>query len=736
MTYTIKDIAKELRDNKKRQTPFVIFTGAGCSRNAGMPLAGELVAQINKKYKANLKNSNDEQKRDYGHCMSKLSPADQKDLLTKYVAKSKINWAHLALASLLKDGYISKVLTFNFDNILNRACSLDNFFPPIYDLKVLDENYFSLIPNQSIVHLHGQWSGFELANSTQDTSKQADKLKEYIKTTLTTSPSLFIGYSGGADAFFKLVEENFIGQHRLFWVDYSKEANLNVSQFINHNSDHRNFLGEQDADRFLIELATELKCFPSDMFKKPFRHMLNLCEGINEFPLEDKESQINLLEDVKASLNTAQKSKPALDTIKILGYLQEKKFDHIIQLDKKNDPEFQNNEEISKLFALAYVEKSIELIQKNRIKQSEEYSDRAFQIRPKFHQGLNRIGAIYGSLFLKNLDQTYIDKSISYLDKALKIKPDDIDILNNYGNALKGLAQLKQDAPLFEKAFEQYEKTLKMKPDDTDILNNYGNALKGLAQLKQDAPLFEKAFEQYEKALKMKPDDTDILYNYGNALKGLAQLKQDAPLFEKAFEQYAKALKIKPDDTDILNNYGSALQGLAQLKQDALLFEKAFEQYAKALKIKPDDTDILNNDGSALQSLAQLKQDAPLFEKAFEQYEKALKIKPDNADIFNNYGNALKSLAQLKQDAPLFEKAFEQFQKALKINPKSTYNLACHYSLKNDIENCKTNLLNSEQHNTLPATLKYINDDKDLDNVRNEQWFQELLARIKLKEQS
>lgn len=267
MSYSVKEIANTLKDSKKQGAPIIVFTGAGCSKSAGMPLANELITEINKKYKGNLKSLDDEEKRNYGVCMSKLTPHEQKTLIEKHISKAKINWAHIALASLLKNGYLGKVLTFNFDNILNRACSLDNFFPPTYDLKVLSEEYFSAIPNQSIIHLHGQWSGFQLANSDKDTVIQANKLKNYIKASINTSPSLFIGYSGGADAFFKLVEEDFIGQHRLFWVDYAKEPNSIVKKFIDANPNHRNFIGEQDADKFLLELAIELKCFPTELFK-------------------------------------------------------------------------------------------------------------------------------------------------------------------------------------------------------------------------------------------------------------------------------------------------------------------------------------------------------------------------------------------------------------------------------------------------------------------------------------
>lgn len=56
MTSTIKDIAKIIRESKRQGKPLVIFTDAGCSKSAGMPLASELVTEINKKFRGMLKN--------------------------------------------------------------------------------------------------------------------------------------------------------------------------------------------------------------------------------------------------------------------------------------------------------------------------------------------------------------------------------------------------------------------------------------------------------------------------------------------------------------------------------------------------------------------------------------------------------------------------------------------------------------------------------------------------------
>ena len=48
MNFNIKDIAKTFKDSKKLGKPIIIFTGAGCSKSAGMPLASELINEMNK----------------------------------------------------------------------------------------------------------------------------------------------------------------------------------------------------------------------------------------------------------------------------------------------------------------------------------------------------------------------------------------------------------------------------------------------------------------------------------------------------------------------------------------------------------------------------------------------------------------------------------------------------------------------------------------------------------------
>lgn len=572
MSFSVTEIAKTLRDSKRQGTPIVVFTGAGCSKSSGMPLASELISEINKKYKGNLKSLPDQQKKDYGACMSRLTPHEQKTLIEKHISKAKINWAHIALASLLKHGYLGKVLTFNFDNILTRACSLDNFFPPTYDLKVLSEEYFSAIPNQSIVHLHGQWSGFQLANSDKDTGTQAEKLKNYIKNTINTSPSLFIGYSGGADAFFKLVEEDFIGQHRLFWVDYAKEPNSNVRKFIDANPNHRNYIPEQDADQFLLELAIELKCFPTDLFKDSIQYMKSLCEEITAFPLIDSKNHIDILSDIKTTLEAANTSKTIITSIKLASYFYSNKYDAILNQVKNLDLSSQH---IAKIVAATYLRKSLEFISKDE-KQFSFYFNKALEIQPKFPQAFLEVANKFYDIFIKKNQKQALKLSLDNFTRCLEhdtYSKNEL-VLGKYALAKFHYGKICKSIDIINESLQIFQKVLKANPSELINIGNYANALAYLANLKENEEIFNQAFFQYELALQINPYNANSLRNYGNATLGYARIKDDDALFQKSLELLEKAISIERDRTYNLAGYYALRKNYEVAKLNLLHAEK------------------------------------------------------------------------------------------------------------------------------------------------------------------
>ena len=263
MSFSVQEVAQLLKQAKENKKPYIFFTGAGCSISAGVPSAAGLIEEITTQFPIQVKNI--DHKRDkfnYGKYMSVLDKDERRRLLKPHIIDNKnINWAHIALACLIQAGYVQRVLTFNFDSILSRACNLLGLHPSIYDFTTANPHLYHLINDPSIVHLHGQGTGFVQLNTKEETQKHTEHLGDFIASTLNSNPSLFIGYSGNADEFFPLLKEKYSEQHRLIWAGRKENINKieaeSVKDFLKENSNLTHYIGNTDADHFLIQLAKE-----------------------------------------------------------------------------------------------------------------------------------------------------------------------------------------------------------------------------------------------------------------------------------------------------------------------------------------------------------------------------------------------------------------------------------------------------------------------------------------------
>ena len=312
MSFNVQEVAQLLKQAKENKKPYVFFTGAGCSVKADVPSATGLIQEICEKFPIQVKNLDPEKdKYNYGKYMSALDKDERRRLLKPHIIDNKkINWAHVALACLMQSGYIERVLTFNFDSILSRACNMLGLHPSIYDFATANPHLYHLINDPSIVHLHGQGTGFVQLNTKDETEKHTAKLGEFIAATLNSNPSLFIGYSGNADAFFPLLEEKYSEQHRLIWT--GTKTNIDniesdsVKNFLKKNNNLTHYIGNIYADDFLIQLAKELECFPPELFLNPYTFLNTQLDFLwNELNTSEKEA----LNYLKNSRNISEASK-------------------------------------------------------------------------------------------------------------------------------------------------------------------------------------------------------------------------------------------------------------------------------------------------------------------------------------------------------------------------------------------------------------------------------------------
>lgn len=558
MSFNVQEVAQLLKQAKENKKPYVFFTGAGCSVKADVPTATKLIQEICEKFPIQVKNLDpDKDKYNYGKYMSALDKDERRRLLKPHIIDNKkINWAHIALACLMQSGYIERVLTFNFDSILSRACNMLGLHPSIYDFATANPHLYHLINDPSIVHLHGQGTGFVQLNTGEETEKHTAKLGEFIAATLNSNPSLFIGYSGNADAFFPLLEEKYSEQHRLIWTgtksNISEIESDSVKNFLKKNNNLTHYIGNIYADDFLIQLAKELECFPPELFLNPYTFLNNQLEFMQSYPLGDG---LDILSNLSDYLRQ-QAEKPLINSL-FTAFIH--------KYPTKESTVYLNEAEIDQIM-WAY--------------------DKQAQFLSKNHE------------FQKSFD-LYI--------QALNIKNDHFGCIVNYGNALLAFAQQEKSESIFTKANDQYEKALRTEPNDINTLGNYGISLKGLAKLKQDEILFTNSCKQFEKILAIEPSHVMSLQYYGLSLTELAQLKNDEGLFNKALEQHKKVLEIQPYETyNIACCY--AVMGQKEIAKENLLITEEHNTIPPIAYLSSDsDLDNIRTEQWFIKLLARLK---------------------------------------------------------------------------------------------------------------------------------
>ena len=708
------DLVEDLRRSEGRAT---VLIGAGCSFSGGIPLAGGIIDDIRKQFPQAWNRAQKQAAEcgqlspNYNLCMQALLPDQRRTLLKRYIDGSKINWAHIGLAQLLKYKRLDRVLTTNFDQLITRACALVNVFPAVYDLTAFHPTQMRMaeLPDLAVFHLHGQRNGFSLLNDPDELAQHARQLKPLFDHARERRLWIVVGYSGEADPLLSLIQAE---RHEcgLYWISTQPAPKPHLAELFSTERYAFHLHHPEGADHFFMKLALEMDAWPPTLLDQPFAHLREQLAPIAEFIEDGKQ------EDGKQNDKPYYRDEPnGIDWLKQVRS----------QLDRAE-----------------------KLLQADTAEQSSP-------VHPS--QDLNTyltsgVSALQNSADPNVQSWAWVQKGIALAREA---------------QSLVKSGDLPAARALWQQAGECYAQALVIKPDKHDAAYNWGNALDDEAQAlaASDLPgaraLWQQAGERYAKALAIKPDLHEAAYNWGCALSQEAQAlpASDLPaarvLWQQAGERYAQALAIKPDKHEAANNWGRALVQEAQavaasdLPAARALWQQAGERYAQALAIKPDRHDAANNWGLALYHEAQAlaASDLPAarvrWQQAGERYAQALAIKPDMHDAANNWGIALlheyhaiqhtqpdKAAALLSQAEALLLQA-EAGQLGL-----AAYNLACVAALQHHPADAIRWLRTCQTHGTLP-TEDHLRTDADLDPIRNTPefttWWAESFAAMSRK---
>lgn len=271
----------------------ILLVGAGISVSAGIPPAQKLMKIAIENFPDYFKEEqqfaqNDLNQLQYNDIMSKLSSAQRKEIFKwhidgnqgKNISKARLNFAHLAIAELLKQGYIKRILTTNFDPFLINACYMVGMYPlpSIYDLGSVHQVNPELFDDPCIIYLNGQHAGQVQRNTSSQLTQHQSILNKVVLSTGCKQPWIIAGYSGENDPLMKALYELRPYNNWLYGLEYNEQVLQKESHQFLENDEECKVIYGCDADSTFLQITRELECSLSFIENPKERLQLNLNE--------------------------------------------------------------------------------------------------------------------------------------------------------------------------------------------------------------------------------------------------------------------------------------------------------------------------------------------------------------------------------------------------------------------------------------------------------------------------
>ncbi|MCH7384565.1 hypothetical protein MMP71_11980 [Acinetobacter dispersus] len=302
----LKHLAASLKDAKD-EGGAILLVGAGISVSAGIPPAQKLMKIAIENFPNYF--TSEEQKLaqqnlsqlQYNDIMTKLSNVKRKELFKwfiegnteKGIEKAKLNFAHIAIAELLKQGYFSRVLTVNFDPLLIHACYMVGMypFPAIYDLGAMGKVNAELLHDPSIVYLNGQHVGFVQRNTTDQLEAHKETLTQIVRSTGCNKTWVVAGYSGENDPLMEALNELRPYNNWLYWLEYGEQVIQKESHHFLENDEECKVIYKCDADETFMNISELLNC-SLDFIERPYTELELYTKEINFITSPQKGHQL------------------------------------------------------------------------------------------------------------------------------------------------------------------------------------------------------------------------------------------------------------------------------------------------------------------------------------------------------------------------------------------------------------------------------------------------------------
>lgn len=269
-------LSYNLADGRRK---YVLFCGAGVSKDAGIPTGWEILLEtlrhirtqkegeikeytnneMETYYEENFKNST------YSEIIGSLFPSreEQREFLEKLFENKAPGKAHRLIADWVKAELIRFIITTNFDSSIE--CALDDAglrgkYSVITDGDyVLKSKPWHLVENCRIYKVHGTIEQGEFRNTKKDLEKLDGDLEKDLLDIIEGHGVIVLGYAGNKDdnAVMDCFNKRRFKGYTLYWTIYDKQINNNVKKLVD-GQDGR-YIDIQSASDFLEEVLNRVE---------------------------------------------------------------------------------------------------------------------------------------------------------------------------------------------------------------------------------------------------------------------------------------------------------------------------------------------------------------------------------------------------------------------------------------------------------------------------------------------
>ena len=592
-----------------RKAGVTFLVGAGFSASAGIPTAGQMVSNTLRPHPllSHVKAAPPDQS-EYAHLMSNLPPVERTRIIREAIenaqdpdlGRTKINWAHLLLATLVDSGYINQILTTNFDPLIVEALSLTGQPIHTFDLNASKAFQAGALPIGSVIYLHGQAHGLWLCNSDEELARVRQHLNSVFQDALRDCIFIVVGYSGVCDPVLVELADRFPQfRHRLLWVHHNaaSDPGEHAMKLLTDHYREAYLVKGMDADAFMRELVLEgLHLDLPLIVRDPLKSLQTTLARFSSFPARQGDPTPD--DPVQGARRLILEAEDCISRVGREGGTSDEE-------GPQAPP------------ALMSIAIKMAATARSRPKLDELRRLLARSKKSELHRELGKAYLILASVALRDgqlgraLEDLALAESMDVAEQHW--------LFVTWGNALSNQAETKSGSEadtLFAQASEKYAEAVRIKPEMHEAWYSWGNALSNQAKTKSGPEadtLFAQASEKYAEAVRIKPEKHEAWYNWGTALSDQAKTKSGSEadtLFAQASEKYAEAVRIKPEKHEAWSNWGNALLDQAKTKSGSevdTLFAQASEKYAEAVRIKPEKHEAWSNWGNALSNQAKTK---------------------------------------------------------------------------------------------------------------------------------